>query len=217
MHGDKLLIKPRHTHVARLIVDVVEPRIQETPKYTMSVGGESGSGKSEVASELAKLLGEHGFPCGILQMDDYFIFPAKTTHEMRRRNIEQVGMYEARLDFMECNLRSFKRGDQDIYKPLSIYQEDRLTTEVMQVGDFRVLIADGTYTTALDFVDCHVFLDRDYRDTQKDREARNRDILDDLMFEILEREHGIVSQHKQLAEFVVDKDFAGIEVRGRAS
>jgi uridine kinase len=215
MHGDKLLIKPHHRHVAGLVLDVVEPRVREAPKYTLSVGGESGSGKSEVTSELARLLGERGIPCGILQMDDYFIFPAKTTHEMRRRNLEQVGMYEARLDFMDCNLRSFKRGDSDIYKPLSIYEEDRLTTEVMEVGGLRTLIADGTYTTALEFVDCRVFLDRNYRDTQADREARARDILDDLMSDILEREHRIVREHKRLADIVVNREFTGIEVRNR--
>jgi len=212
MEGDKLLIKPGHTHVSEKILEVIHKDVKAAGKYTISVGGESGAGKSEVASELARLIKESGTPAGILQMDDYFIFPARTTHQMRQRNVEQVGMYEAKLDFLECNLRSFKRGDPDIYKPLSIYQEDRLTTEVMQVGDLGVLIAEGTYTTALQFIDCHVFLNRNYHDTKVDRETRARDILDGLMADILEREHKIVSQHKKLANIIVNKDFTDIEV-----
>ncbi|MCP4205214.1 MAG: hypothetical protein GY769_25165 [bacterium] len=216
MEGDKLLIKPGHTLVSRKILGVIGPEIEARGKYTISVGGESGAGKSEIASEIARLLEERGTRAAILQMDDYFIFPARTTHRMRTRNIDQVGMYEARLDFMECNLRSFKRGDPDIYKPLSIYNEDRLTTEVMQVAHLDVLIAEGTYATALDFIDCHVFIDRDYHDTRADREARARDILDKLMESILEREHRIVREHKKLADIIVDKDFTDIE-KGRSA
>ncbi len=215
MEGDKLLIKPGHTSVSEKIIEVIGPDIEKSDKYTISVGAESGAGKSEISSELARLLVERGIAAGILQMDDYFIFPARTTHEMRTRNVEQVGMYEAKLDFLECNLRSFKRGEKDIYKPLSIYQEDRLTTEVMEVGHLRVLIADGTYTTALDFIDCHVFIDRDYNDSRADREKRARDILDELMEDILAREHRIVGEHKKLADIIVKKDFSGIEVAGK--
>lgn len=214
MRGDKLLIKPGHTVCAAKILDVVGPEVEGAEKYTMSVGGESGAGKSEMASEIARLLDERNIRAGVLQMDDYFIFPAKTTHRMRVNNLEQVGMFEAKLDFLECNLRSFKRGDPDIYKPLSIYDEDRLTTEIMEVGDLRVLIAEGTYTTALDFIDCHVFIDRNYRDTQKDRETRARDTLDQTMARILEREHEIVREHKKLARIVIDKEFTDIEIRG---
>lgn len=211
MEGDKLLIKPGHTLMAGKIIEAIRLDIEGSEKYTISVGGESGAGKSEIAFELERLLEQEGIRTGILQMDDYFIFPAKTTHQMRLKNIEQVGMYEAKLDFMECNLRSFKHGDVDIYKPLSIYEHDRLTTEVMDVGDFRVLIAEGTYTTALRFIDCRVFIDRDYLDTQVDREARARDIFDDTMKQILEREHEIVRQHKELAQIVINKDFSALE------
>ena len=213
MKGDKLVVKPEHVEIAGKILDTISSDIQGSEKYTISVGGESGSGKSEISQELKAQLGERGVPTGILQMDDYFIFPSRTCHEMRTRNIEQVGLYEARLDFMECNLRSFRRSEPDIYKPLHLYEEDRFVTEVMPVEHLRVLIADGTYATALRFIDTHVFLDRDYHDTRADREERARDILDDVMLQILEREHRIVREHKTLAEIVVAKDFSGIEVR----
>jgi uridine kinase len=199
---------------SKKIIDTMWRDIQRTKKFTFSVGGESGSGKSEIAYELKRLLQEEkGIPAGILQMDDYFIYPSRMCHEMRTRNVEQVGMYEARLDFLECNLRSFKQGADDIYKPLSIYQENRFTTEVKDVGHLRVLIAEGTYTTTLRFVDCHVFLDRNYEDTLPDRQKRARDILDDLMKDILLREHKVIREHKRLAEIVINKDFTDIEVQ----
>lgn len=214
MEGDKLLIKPGHTRMAKKILEVLGPAIEKSDKYTMSVGGESGSGKSEIAWELRRELEDKGMKTGILQMDDYFIFPSRTCHRMRVQNIEQVGMYEARLDFIECNLRSFKRGDPDIYKPLSIYKEDCFTTEVMEIADTNVMIAEGTYTTALRFIDCRIFIDRTYEDTKVDRETRARDILDETMVKILEREHGIIKEHKKLSQIIINKDFTDIEVVG---
>lgn len=213
MEGDKLLIKPGHAVCSKKIIDTMWPEVQRHKKYTFSVAGESGSGKSEIAFELKRLLNERGVATGILQMDDYFIFPSRTCHEMRKRNVEQVGMFEARLDFLECNLRSFKQGAEDVYKPLSLYDENRFTTEVKDVGDLRVLIAEGTYTTTLRFVDCHVFLDRNYEDTLPDRLERARDIFDDLMKDILLREHKIIREHKKGADIVINKDFSDIELQ----
>ncbi len=212
MEGDKLVIKPEHSLVAQKIIDAKWSDIEKADKYTFSVGGESGSGKTEIAWELKQALDKKGIKTGILQMDDYFIFPSKTCHRMRMNNLEQVGMFEARLDFIECNLRSFKRGDPDIYKPLSIYAEDRFTTEVMETTDLNAMVAEGTYTTTLDFVDCHCFIDRTFEDSKADREKRARDVFDETMVKILTREHEIIREHRKLAEIIIRKDLGDIEV-----
>ena len=80
-------------------------RLRPLDKFVITVAGESGAGKSELASEIARLFTEEGFNTGVLQLDDYFVFPPKTNHEMRRRNLEQVGPYEVKLDFLNSNLR----------------------------------------------------------------------------------------------------------------
>jgi energy-coupling factor transporter ATP-binding protein EcfA2 len=102
--GDKLIIEKHHTDRAAEICGLLVDRIQD--EFVITVGGESGSGKSELASEIARLLTERGLKAGILQQDDYFVFLPKTNHEMRRRNLEQVGPYEVKLDFLDSNLRS---------------------------------------------------------------------------------------------------------------
>jgi len=186
--------------------------VQIKDKYAISVGGESGAGKSEIAVELARLLNDNGIETKIIQQDDYFVFPPKTNHEMRRMNIKQVGEYEVKLDFIEANLRSFKQGDHLIYKPLVIYEQDRITTELLQVGSTSVIIIEGSYTTRLNFVDRKIFIDRTYRDTTKERLERQRDKMEDFVGEVLEIEHRIISGHKDLAHIVVRKDFSGLEV-----
>ena len=211
MIGDKLIIEQYHTDRAAEICRLVKDRFRD--KFVITVAGESGSGKSEVSSEIARLLTEEGFNTGVLQQDDYFVFPPRTNHEMRRRNLEQVGLYEVKLDFLDSNLRSFKRGDSPIYKPLAIYDEDRITTEEMDTSSLAALIAEGTYTTLLRFADFRVFIDRDYHMTLEARKRRARDKWEPFIQDVLEREHQIISQHKALADVVILSDFGSVQLQ----
>jgi uridine kinase len=211
MIGDKLVIEQHHTDRATEICDLLAGRIQALPRFTMTVAGESGAGKSELAFEIYRLLNERGTPAEVLQQDDYFVFPPRTNHEMRRQNLDQVGPYEVKLDFLDSNLRSFKRGESPIYKPLVIYDEDRITREELDVADLAVLIAEGTYTSLLEFVDVRIFIDRDYRQTLEARKRRARDKWEPFIQDVLEREHRIISQHQDLADLVIPPDFGTIQ------
>ncbi len=213
MIGDKLVIEQYHTERAVEICGVLADRLRARRRWAISVAGESGAGKSELAYEIHRILNEQGIGTGVLQQDDYFVFPPKTNHEMRRQNLEQVGLFEVKLDFLDSNLRSFKRRESPIYKPLVIYDEDRITTEEMEVGDLVMLIAEGTYTTLLQFADFRIFIDRDYRQTLEARKRRARDSFEPFVVDVLEREHQIICQHKALADVVVSSDFCSIQLR----
>jgi uridine kinase len=213
MIGDKLIIEPHHTDRAVEICEFLANRIEAQARFTMTVAGESGAGKSELAYEIYRLLNEMGIKADVLQQDDYFVFPPKTNHEMRRRNLEQVGPHEVKLDFLDSNLRSFKRGESPIYKPLVIYDEDRITTEEMDVSELKVLIAEGTYTSLLRFVDFRVFIERDYRQTLEARKRRARDRWEPFIQDVLEREHQIISQHRVWADVLVPADFGSIQLQ----
>lgn len=211
MIGDKLIIEAHHTQRAAEICDFLPGLIGALRKFTLSVAGESGAGKSELAYEIYRQLNERGINTEVLQQDDYFVFPPRTNHEMRRRNLDQVGTYEVKLDYLDSNLRSFKRGESPLYKPLVIYDEDRITREELDVSGLAVLIAEGTYTSMLEFLDLRVFIDRDYRQTLEARKRRARDKWEPFIQDVLEREHQIVSQHKALADLIISPDFGSIQ------
>jgi uridine kinase len=215
MIGDKLIIEKHHTERAAEIIELLAGRLDTRERLTMSVAGESGAGKSELAYEIYRLLNERGVPSGVLQQDDYFVFPPRTNHEMRRKNLEQVGPYEVKLDFLDSNLRSFQRGESPIYKPLVIYDEDRITREEMDVAGLAVLIAEGTYTTLLEFAQIHIFIDRDYRQTLEARKRRARDKWEPFIQDVLEREHEVISRHLALADLVVAEDFGSVRAQDR--
>jgi uridine kinase len=207
MRGDKLVIRQWHRQAAQKVAELLGPHlIAEKKKATISVAGESGAGKSEIASVLADALKDHGLSCAILQQDDYFVYPPKTNESMRRKDMGHVGLSEVRLDLLDQHLLEFLNGGSEIRKPLVIFEEDRIIEETLSVDLPQVLIAEGTYVTGLENVTKRVFIDRTYEDTRESRAARSREKQDDFLEQVLRIEHEIISKHKKLAHIIITRD-----------
>jgi uridine kinase len=210
VRGDSIVIEAHHRRAAQGLAPVVRRTLDDNHgRIGISIAGESGSGKSETASALAEILAEHGVDSVILQQDDYFVYPPKSNDRARRDDIAWVGPQEVKLDLMDQHLRAFLDGAKSIEKPLVIYEDDSVTMETMDIEKARVVIAEGTYTTLLDSVTHRAFIDRDYTQTRKHREKRNRDAseLDAFIDRVLEIEHGIISSHKTRADIIIDADY----------
>ena len=210
MRGDSIVIEPHHRRAAQGIAPFLRQALDGTQRRIgVTIAGESGSGKSETAAALAEILAEYGIGSVIFQQDDYFVLPPKSNDRARRDDIDWVGPKEVKLDLMDEHLRAFLEGAEAIGKPLVIYEDDSVTTEIMEIGGARIAIAEGTYTTLLDSATHRVFIDRDYTQTRKHREKRNRDAseLDSFIDQVLEIEHGIISPHKARANIIVDADY----------
>lgn len=212
MRGDILIIDKHHTQAAEEILNIMLPVIlSKEGKFLFTVGGESGSGKSEISYALENLLEINGIPGLIIQQDDYFVHPPKSNEQIRHKNIGWVGTGEIKLDLLNENIREIIAGKPEIRKPLVIFAEDRIISEKISLTSYKVVIIDGTYTTLLENIDCRVFIDRNREDTREDRLKRNREQQSDYMEKILEIEHNIISRHKALANIIVNKDFKVIK------
>jgi uridine kinase len=215
MKGDKIFVEEHHTKAAKKILEVILPQIiSSNMKYSINVSGESGSGKSEVATALANELENKGIMSVILQQDDYFVYPPKTNDKTRRQDINWVGPQEVHLDILDQNLKDFLNGNSEIEKPLVIYDKDIITKETVNVKNVKVAIADGTYTTLLKNLTTRTFIDRNYIDTRGYREKRRRhkSELDEFTENVLKIEHSIISTHKELADIIITKDY-DVEVK----
>ena len=211
MQGDTLVIEQHHRNAAKEVAQIILPAIQaNADKYTLTVAGESGAGKSEVASAIADELQAAGISCLIFQQDDYFVHPPKTNDKTRRQDIDWVGTQEVKLDLLSSHLASFLSGESTLQKPLVHYAEDCISQETIDMSDVKVGIAEGTYTSRLENVNTRVFINRDYRDTLKHRERRNRDAseLDDFIDKVLMIEHEIISADKAVADIIINKDYS---------
>ena len=207
MIGDKVVPKPHHKKAARKIFDLI-PHEAADSRLTITIAGESGSGKSEIAYELGELFKAGDKPTLILQQDDYFFYPPKSNHQMRLKNIKHVGLTEVNLSLLNRHLEAFKlTPHKPVEKPLVIFEEDSITRETFLPEEYEILIAEGTYTTVLSSADVRVFIDRTYEQTKAARLERGRDTIDEFSEQILQIEHDIISKHKKMASIVVDKNY----------
>jgi uridine kinase len=215
MRGDTIIVEEYHRRAAAEIVPALLPRLRESgEKYTISVAGESGSGKSETATAIADALSEEGIDSVIFQQDDYFVYPPKSNDRARREDIAWVGPREVRLDLLDQHLNTFRSGVKSIDKPLVVYETDSITAENMPTAEARVAIAEGTYTSLLENVDTRIFIARDFEATRAHREKRKRDAaeLDPFIDDVLKIEHAIISEHRARADIVINADYS-VKVR----
>lgn len=208
MKGDIIIVEEHHYHAAQQIVNQILSEVQaKAGRYIITVAGESGSGKSETAKALAETFEGRGVACGIYQQDDYFVYPPKSNDATRRKDIGWVGPQEVRLDLLDAHLGAALAGDDEVTKPLVIYEADRITDEQMSLAGLKVLIAEGTYTTLLENVDKKIFIARNRLETMAARQKRGREAMDPFIEDVLKIEHEIISKHRALADIVISRDY----------
>ncbi len=214
MRGDKLHVTAEHRRAGRALANHVLQRMGLAGRpYIVAIGGESGSGKSELAEALRGELEDKGVRTTIVQQDDYFVYPPLTNDALRREDLGRVGVSEVGVDLLEEHLARAKAGADELRKPLVLYQEDRITEERVVLSGVQVLIVEGTYTTVLNYVDLKVFIERDYHDTHDARKARGRELQDDYLECILAKEHAIITGHRLCAHLVVTRAYEVVEQR----
>lgn len=207
MKGDKIIVQPHHEVAARHIAELLLPEISAaTSAYVVTIAGESGAGKSEIAAALAATLAERSVATVIIQQDDYFVYPPKTNAAMRRKDIGWVGPDEVRLDTLDEHLRQILSGKPEIVKPLVDYDADSIGEETFDVSGTAVVLVEGTYTTLLKNAQRRVFIDRTREDTKEARKLRDREEQDDFLEQVLAIEHRIISAHRSEADLIVARD-----------
>ena len=211
MKGDVIVLEQHHKEAARKIVpEIIEKIKNKATRYTITVAGESGSGKSETGKAIADELEKLGVKSILLGQDDYFVLPPKSNDAKRREDPEWLGPHvEVKLDLLDQNLKDAVTGKTEFTKPLVDYNENSVEEETIDLEGVKVVIAEGTYTSLLKNVDTRVFIARNRLDTLEHRRKRNRgDEVDDPFIEqVLITEHKIIAGHKQLADFVITKDY----------
>ncbi|MCF6277459.1 MAG: hypothetical protein L3J16_01760, partial [Anaerolineales bacterium] len=87
MKGDIILLEEHHKQVARKIVPEIIGKIKtKATRYTITVAGESGSGKSETGQAICGELQKFGIKSVLLGQDDYFVLPPKSNDTKRRKD-----------------------------------------------------------------------------------------------------------------------------------
>lgn len=208
MRGDIILVGEEHRRAAGIIVDHLIDDVRGLDRrFTMTVAGESGSGKSETGQALADAFAEHDVTAAVLQQDDYYVLPPAFNDAARRANFAWVGTTEVRLDLLDSHLHAAQEGADELVKPLVIYEDNRIDEETLSLDGVQVVIAEGVYTSLCDHVDRRVFIARNRLETMEHRMKRGREDFDPFIEEVLVTEHEIISQHRERADVVITRDY----------
>ena len=216
MKGDIIVLEEHHIAAAKEIVPEILEKIQaKDTRYVITVAGESGSGKSETGKAIADELEKVGIKAVLLGQDDYFVLPPKSNDAKRREDPEWLGPHvEVRFGLLEDNLKDALVGKKEILKPLIDYNANAVEEETVNLKGVKVVVAEGTYTSLLKNVDTKVFIARNRLDTLEHRKKRNRgsEVGDPFIEKVLKIEHKIIAGHRQLADFIITKDYDVIKV-----
>lgn len=216
MKGDVIVVEEHHVRAASAVVPhILEAIAAKSGRYVITVAGESGSGKSETGKAIADELARLGITSVLLGQDDYFVLPPKSNDAQRREDDTWLGPHvEVRFDVLEQNLVDAIDGNDEIVKPLIDYDANSVEDETIDLRDVKVVVAEGTYTTLLKHVDTKVFIARNRLDTLEHRRKRNRgsEVGDPFIENVLRLEHKIIAGHRQLADFVITRDYDVIPV-----
>jgi uridine kinase len=208
MKGDIILVGEEHRNAAEQIVERLLPEISAAGRrYTITVAGESGSGKSETGQALADALEARGIKATVLQQDDYYVLPPKFNDAARRANFAWVGTTEVKLDVLDSHLEAARAGAESVEKPLVIYDDNLIVSETASLAGVGVVIAEGVYTSLCEHVDRRVFIARNRLETMDHRMKRGREDFDPFIEEVLKKEHEIISQHRPRADVVITREY----------
>lgn len=207
MIGDRITYPPEIKPLVVALVKELGDLLQSGSKFCIAIAGESGCGKSTLANalrtEIDAVFNLKGY---IFQMDDYFKLPPKDNHEAREANMKHVGPYEVNLDLLNTHISAFKKGKPVIEKPLVDYYKNTIDPETVDFVNVQYCIAEGTYTCLMPEVDCKLFMEVSYKNTEVFRRKRNRDIMSSFNDKVLAIEHEIIKTHGALADIIIDKN-----------
>jgi len=145
---DKLRITKGHENAANELVPIILQALKINEKIIFAMGGESGTGKSEIAYLVGDALDKRGIPTVTWSFDNAYITPAAIREEKRAEDYEKnVGVVEMNRPLIDDVIFCFEQ-EKPVTVPVITINEDgsRPVKEVtLEMENKKVLIFDGLY------------------------------------------------------------------------
>lgn len=204
MHGDVMIFKEKHKRLGKEISERLINFNKE--KYIISISGESGTGKSELAYMTSYYLKKQKIYAKILHIDNYYtITPNKRKVWRKENGMENVGLNEINWEMLNENIKAFKEGKKASlpFIDLLTNQVDILTTDFCNI---RILIIEGLYSLQAE-ADLKIFIDSTFEMVKDAQIARGKEEISEYRFKILKREHEVIESIKDRADIIITTDF----------
>jgi len=210
MLGDILIINDMHKEAAASIYEHIKLLRKKKPRryrYIVGISGESGSGKSELAHSLGKLMKSENIRVKVIHTDNYYKIQPLLREEWRRnKGFDKIGLNEYDWVKIKKTIRDFKEAQECVIPCIDLIPEqvDKLITDFSKVN---LLIIDGLYAINAPDLDLRVYIDLNYHETKINQIMRMKEQMNDFRINILEHEHKAVMSLKDKADLIVDKQY----------
>lgn len=205
MLEDVLLIEDKHKDAAENIVNAIDLSDPDQ-RLVIAIGGESGSGKSELAHMVAKILKGQQQYTKIIHTDDFYrIAPHQRTEWRQSHDMTDIGLDEYDWEKIEGVIEDFKNGEISTMPCVDLLT-DQIDTLSTNFGNVSHLILEGLYSLNAP-ADEKVFIQLTYHETKKAQLLRGKEPQNDFRRRVLEREHEVIQAFEKDATVIISKDF----------
>ncbi len=149
---DKLRITAGHENAANELLPIIRQALKTCEKVIFAAGGESGTGKSEVAYLVGESLNNEGIPTIEWSFDNaYVTAPAEREEKRAQDYANNVGLNEMNRARIEEVISCFEQN-KPVTVPVIVINEDgsRPVKEItLEMDGKKVLIFDGLYAALI--------------------------------------------------------------------
>lgn len=149
---DKLRITEGHENAACGLAQIIHKALKINKKIIFAIGGESGTGKSEVAYLVEEALNKIGIPTVAWSFDNAYITPHTIREEKRAEDYEKnVGVIEMNRPLIEEVICCFEQEKPVTVPVITINGNgSRPVKEItLEMAGKKVLIFDGLYAALI--------------------------------------------------------------------
>jgi len=228
--GDFPRITPVLVEAAEALLPHIRRRVEESlargERLVVALGGESGSGKTEISHLLSLMLRGRGIGTEVFPGDAFFVRKPAENHEHRLaadregRLSEVIGSQEVDLPRLDRILAEIRPRDVGLTRVPS-YSRTRIVPDRfypdVPVALYQVdaVFIDLTYSLLLENVSCKVYLERSSLTHIDDVRARNLQRDPDQDFDFIQRvlvlEQDLIAPLAERADIVVDSDYRVVD------
>lgn len=205
MLGDVLLINENHKKAARQILEYLEGIPDQ--KLVLAIGGESGSGKTELAHLVARGLKARGTPAKVMHIDNYYLTPpAERTPWRKAHGLDAIGYTEYDWEAINRNIADFYEDADEVVMPCIDLLTDQVDQLHTSLAGFQYLIIEGLYAVKAE-ADLKILLELTYHKTKGAQIKRGKEPTNEYRWQVLKREHEVVQSLRPRADLLVTEDF----------
>jgi len=194
---DKLRITGGHERAANELVPVILEALKASAKVIFAAGGESGTGKSEVAYLVRENLNKQGIPTVEWSFDNAYVTTPEEREEKRAEDYDNnVGLNEMNRARIEEVISCFEQ-DKPVTVPIVMINEDgsRPVKEVtLEMAGKKVLIFDGLYAALIGDINtvesksAHIIAMSEKKFNLDAQKERGKEEVNEHRMNVLERE-----------------------------